>query len=318
MKKAALSLSLMIAGALVGLVLAEAMLLAIGSVKTQNYATGWAMDDAEARYVPRPGSYTDIYGSEFVRINARGLRGPDSEQADVLFLGDSCTFGVGVAEAEAFPGLISAKGVTAANAGVPGYNTTAALARLKSKDLLALKPRAVVLYFGWNDHWRAAATERTFTHLRPWAARLRTASVLLRFQESLWRADSFRGRLRLIPQVPIEDFKANLEEMIALSRSAGAAAIIVTAASDPNQIFPSWAYGPDYNRYHQRYLEAARAVAVKTGVVLVDFAALTERLPGEERTRLFQGPVHLSLAGHQRLARELIPALAASGVNFLR
>ncbi len=78
-------------------------------------------------------------------------------QTRILFLGDSCTFGYGVAHDEAFPHVVesmlrekSGKEVECINAGVPGYTLFQGY-RFLITEGLRYQPDLVVLNFGWND-----------------------------------------------------------------------------------------------------------------------------------------------------------------------
>jgi len=85
---------------------------------------------------------------------------PDGELR-ILFLGDSCTFGYGVAADEAFPAVVEsllreqeiADTVECINAGVPGYSLFQGYRYLVTEGL-RYKPDLVVLNFGWNDYSR--------------------------------------------------------------------------------------------------------------------------------------------------------------------
>jgi lysophospholipase L1-like esterase len=97
-------------------------------------------------------------------VNGAGLRGPDlpvdkpAGEVRVLFLGDSFTFGEGVADDEPFPVLVAEMlerrdpGVRyrALNAGVSGYNTRDEVAYLEHR-WLDYDPDLVVLTFYLND-----------------------------------------------------------------------------------------------------------------------------------------------------------------------
>jgi len=76
----------------------------------------------------------------------------DADQGAVVFLGDSITQGFGDDFRRAFPG------VKLANRGISGDTTRGMLLRLKD-DVLALKPRAVVLLAGTNDLEEGAEPE---------------------------------------------------------------------------------------------------------------------------------------------------------------
>ena len=76
----------------------------------------------------------------------------------ILFLGDSCTFGYGVAYDKTFVQIVESLAqdmtsgpVQCINAGVPGYTLFQGYRRLATQGL-RLQPDLVVLNFGWNDY----------------------------------------------------------------------------------------------------------------------------------------------------------------------
>ncbi|MBI1335915.1 MAG: hypothetical protein GC164_03015 [Phycisphaera sp.] len=84
------------------------------------------------------------------------LQKPQSETR-VLFLGDSCTFGYGVAQDQTFVEQAQAllrertgRPVECINAGVPGYTLFQGYRYLATQGL-RYQPDLVVLNFGWND-----------------------------------------------------------------------------------------------------------------------------------------------------------------------
>ncbi|MBI3506855.1 MAG: SGNH/GDSL hydrolase family protein [Proteobacteria bacterium] len=103
----------------------------------------------------RPGTRSTVMGKS-VRIDRWGYRGPDREPAAsgrrILALGDSITFGFGVAEAEAFAALLEKKlpETQVWNAGVGNYNTEQEMTALPD-HLRRLHPTEVVLGFFIND-----------------------------------------------------------------------------------------------------------------------------------------------------------------------
>src|SRR5262245_18711738 len=115
-----------------------------------------ATDDPHMAYGLRPGLETSVRGIA-VRVNGLGLRGPAVSIRPapgvhrVLALGDSATFGEGLAEDDAFPVQLereltarSGQRYEVLNAGVQGYNTENELAFLRTRGL-ALEPEAVVV-----------------------------------------------------------------------------------------------------------------------------------------------------------------------------
>ncbi|MEZ6186012.1 MAG: GDSL-type esterase/lipase family protein [Planctomycetota bacterium] len=131
--------------------------------------------DPELRWALVP-DYRGVYRNDTeltpTRTNPEGFRGPAwSTRAArrIVALGDSCTFGMGVADEDAYPAqlaaLLRARGEDAAvfNLGVMGYDTHQEAALL-ARALAPLTPEAVVL--GWlpNDASDPAAPDPT--HVR--------------------------------------------------------------------------------------------------------------------------------------------------------
>jgi lysophospholipase L1-like esterase len=111
----------------------------------------------------RPGVELSVRGVA-VRVNRLGLRGPEVTRVPargvrrVLALGDSATFGEGLAESDGLvPQLERELGTRTGerwevlNAGVQGYNTADELGFLVTRGL-ALAPEAVVVGFNLNDY----------------------------------------------------------------------------------------------------------------------------------------------------------------------
>jgi acyl-CoA thioesterase-1 len=103
----------------------------------------------------------------------------------VVFLGDSLTAGMGLAENQAYPALVEKKlkeegtSVRILNAGVSGDTTAGGLSRLDW--LLGQKPDVVVVGLGANDGLRALPVEQTEKNLREIVRRSKAvgAEVLL-------------------------------------------------------------------------------------------------------------------------------------------
>jgi lysophospholipase L1-like esterase len=244
---------------------------------------------------------------------------------DLVFLGDSCTeWGrwprllVAALQRE-HPGAPLRSGVL----GTAGWSTQQGLAQLR-RDVLPLRPRAVTLWFGWNDHWRSMgvddASVQEISRPRPaWLRGLRWEQLWLKARLA-WRA---RQRGAAGERVPPDAFRSNLAEMTRLARAAGSVPVLVTAPSahragaEPAALSPRWI--EDLSRLvplHRRYVEIVREVAAREGAVLCDLAARFDALPEAERGQSFAADgVHLTLAGDRRVAawlRECFEASAAT------
>ncbi len=99
----------------------------------------------------------------------------------VVFLGDSLTAGLGLAEEEAFPARVAARAAAAGrsmrvvNAGVSGDTSAGGLARLDW--LLRQRPDLLVVELGANDGLRGLPVEMTEANLRAIVSRTRAAGV---------------------------------------------------------------------------------------------------------------------------------------------
>lgn len=84
----------------------------------------------------------------------------------VIVLGDSIASGYGVADAEAFPKVLSREiGIPIVNRGVSGDTTEAALSRLQD-DVISADPWLVIVELGGNDFLRKIPKTETEENLR--------------------------------------------------------------------------------------------------------------------------------------------------------
>lgn len=132
-------------------------------VASKNQKTTIYMRDSELGWRLRPNS-EDLWDGEVVKINGKGLRGPELDYAKpanvvrVLYLGDSVTFGDGLKSYEqTFPYLIEAilerrstVPIETINAGVSGYSPWQEYIYL-SREGIKYSPDLVVVSFVLND-----------------------------------------------------------------------------------------------------------------------------------------------------------------------
>jgi acyl-CoA thioesterase-1 len=149
---------------------------------------------------------------------ARRELSADPTRQGVVFLGDSITSGDGVSPEVTFPHRLGAAlGVPIRNAGISGDTTAGALQRLDA-DVLAHRPRVVVVELGVNDevdHHRPAA--ETLATLRRITRRLvkKGAAVVLvytpfgDFDHPVYR-QGFRDLARRERVRLVEDFYAGI------------------------------------------------------------------------------------------------------------
>jgi lysophospholipase L1-like esterase len=169
---------------------------------------------------------TDEHGARRLPIVRDGRR-------QVVFLGDSTTFGVGVDDERTFPALLQQRlgGVQCLNLGVPGYSAYQGNLRLRAHPF-AVPPNAVVVDFGFND---AAAWDNLGDadhEGRMWASRSWVAanSRLLAVIGGLLRRPSTeraRGAGDVRPRLTDEEFAATIREIITWCRDRRAAPILL-------------------------------------------------------------------------------------------
>jgi acyl-CoA thioesterase-1 len=148
---------------------------------------------------------------------ARGSR-PTSTGAlpanqTVVFLGDSITHGHRLPRSVAFPHRVGqALGINAINAGISGDTTDGGLRRLE-RDVLAHRPRVVVVGLGVNDALGQRPREPVVQNLRTITQRIRAEGarvVLLHMAVPGVAGDGYRDGLREIARSEgatlVEDF----------------------------------------------------------------------------------------------------------------
>lgn len=139
--------------------------------------------------------------------------GSPSADPTIVFLGDSITHGHRLSRDVAFPHRLGqALGVPAINAGVSGDTTEGGLRRIE-RDVLAHRPRLVVVALGVNDALGRVPPEATVANLRAITQRVRAqgaAVVLLHTAVPGVVGDGYRGALREIARTEgatlVEDF----------------------------------------------------------------------------------------------------------------
>lgn len=287
--------------------------------------------------------------SENVAINSKGFVGPEFDKkkpADtirIMALGDSCTFAGGWYETT-YSGILARflkerhpnKRIEVINAGISGFNSEFALARLKD-ELLEYEPDMVTLYIGWNDLmktnpanpvtiqqykysglWRSlnesylvkAYSKVLFYYLRP----LLMKPKLDGDPEGVTAYDNF------VPAV----YQSNVAAIATTLQAQGIQALFMTRPTavrlgmTQNDIqvehifFPYFAGAYSLERFlslHQTYNRSMGEVAHRHQVPLVDLDATFNQL---NKSPLFQDTMHLSDEGNRVVAEALVESVERS------
>jgi lysophospholipase L1-like esterase len=163
--------------ALVGVSLAAGVLVAEGVLQVLDLPPTMPAELRAVPVEPPPGTVRAVRWMGRVHAStAEGFRAPPAA-SEVVALGDSYTYGVGVAESEAWPALVGAT-----NLGIPGAQSedVAAIARTW---LPRLRPRTVVYGVCGNDLLPSGAAQATRT-LPWWTAQTRIGLLA----GAAWRA----------------------------------------------------------------------------------------------------------------------------------
>jgi lysophospholipase L1-like esterase len=219
----------------------------------------------------------------------------------VVFLGDSCTFGVGVNDEQTFPALLQRRlpDLGAIDLGVPGYTVYQGRLRLNQYALSA-PPAAVVITFGFNDEavWdnrsdleHAALLEAE----RSWPNSSRFITLLASLLPRLAPAAPNPGQARR-PRLSDDEFVAEVRAVAEWCRARHAEPVLVL-----------WPYRVQLARNDMSPKQRALLrIAANENLRLVNLIPFVRAQGGES---LFLDIIHASAAGHEVVANALEPVL---------
>lgn len=261
-------------------------------------------------------------------INGMGFRDDEfPEQKSpgelrVITMGDSCTFGDGVANWETFSNVLEdmlseaqpGRKVQVINGGVPGYTSYQIYQYLKN-DLLPFQPDLVVLYVGFNDNVPGVNgitdAERGSVNSSVWEVQKNFNSwrsyqflkyALLRLKTRIFpgvnpEENSGNGVEHQIFRVPFDDFVDNLIRIHELGRQQGFQVLMFTLPHE----FP---YEPERNGFIRR---AAR----KGNVPMIDLYKIFKQYQAAGEDLYTPDGGHPNVLGHQRIAEILFDKMSS-------
>ena len=264
------------------------------------------------------------YDDGFHRVNAAGFRGPElpedlSRRFLIVALGESTTFGWGVAEGEDYPRRLQAileeqgyEAVHVVNAGVPAFTSTQTLLYLREVLAGGLEPDLVLVSALWNDIWFSTVLgwqPHLLVHRPPplWRRWLLESSGLYRCVLLSRVAES--GLVDVFNEEAFERYLANFEEIFELARRHDLPLVLVDPPFDSSHM-PA----QGLNRFH---VTLTRDFFVATaGKHLAALAELAERydvasahhrlsIEDLDQGDLFLDPLHPNAEGNDLMARDV-------------
>ncbi|MCH7691541.1 MAG: hypothetical protein IIA17_10935 [candidate division Zixibacteria bacterium] len=260
-------------------------------------------------------------------LNSSGFRGPEVFQNKpdyrIVAIGNSCTFGWGISLEYTWTERLRKKldkryqnsKHEVINAGVPAYTSFQGKKYLFD-ELLLLQPDAVIITFGWNDHWAGIDGKPDSEHKMP-------NQALLGLQNLLNRTNLYRFMRKIIlgyssqpetlpfdqvpgiRRVPRREFVSNLAEIIdTLNQHGIQSLLVVPPVPTPEEYYR----GRKSNLHilHEAYQEDIRLVALQTGTALVDLQPLFDQYQN-----LFPvDPIHYNVQGTELVSRALFEAVS--------
>jgi lysophospholipase L1-like esterase len=253
-------------------------------------------------FAPNCEGRTDGKVDTYFTTNSLGLRDTEIENdgaVRILTMGDSCTWGWGLAQEESYPRVLQRLlderfgpgAYRVINAGIPGTTAYQGLRWLRARGL-PLAPAIVIFAYGFNDQLRVGAVEewmRTVSHNVP----LQTIDDWLIDRSRMWRW--LRWKTQPVPrkvagQVPPrsspQEYERQLAAIVELSRAHGAKPLML-------EFYPR-GLGADYKR-------AIETVSVERKVPLIVYGGPTIDV------------THPTKDGARALAAEIFTKLVALG-----
>lgn len=262
------------------------------------------------------------------QIDERGFRhtpGATAAQEAPLWiaLGESTTFGWGVADAQSYPAQLARLSVAAGaplrviNAGVPSYSSSQVL-RYLEELLPALAPEGVLVSIMWNDIWYSTVLNwypELLVYQQPagWLTRLMARSALVRLllleplPEQTAREDRFNA-------AALEQYTQNLRAMLELAARQGVQLAFVEPPFAPARM-PDEGLNEFHIRYSKpfflqtaaQYREAVRSLAAQFGAPVLDHRLSLQQGGGDPA--LFIDLLHPSAEGNRLLAADVLRGL---------
>jgi len=322
------------------------LLLAEGGLRVYS----WYFRTAYERYNPAterlelvPGFQSTLPGGRRIRINSKGFVGPEFDAIKpagiqrIFAVGDSCTFAGDwdISYSVFLEQLLNADGrrFEVINAGVEGYDSAFALARIRD-DVLKYEPDLVTIYIGWNDLMKTRPSSVNPTGEVSWLGSVLSQSYIFKglskvvffYLRPILATPALSGHeseYRAYEDFVSASYEENITAMITLLRSQNVRVLLMTRPSvltrnmtaddlkALNVFFPYYpeAYSvPRLLSLHNAYNNSVRRLGARLRVPVVD---LDKEFNQHDKRTLFWDTMHPSKQGHEFIAASIAPHVKA-------
>jgi lysophospholipase L1-like esterase len=285
----------------------------------------WEKDDyLRGRILP--GQKEVSAGPSLASFNSLGFRGgePRPGPPRIVCLGDSVTFGYGVADADAYPAVLARAFPQAdvINAGMPRWNSCDLMALYVTR-VIPLRPQVLVVMAGWDDITYELATIQERDPAPPkhpvWQAFAESsglgqvAAAMARRVEAFQRPENVLTDRERAPDIirwgQMDEFERILASTVRLARANGSRPVLVTlphflkprlSEAEKRTLLPQLLAWPNVSyrgwwRMATGVNQRIRKVAAAQGIPLADCEAAVP--PGH-----FTDLCHLNPDGNRELA----------------
>lgn len=317
------------------LLVPEMILRGIGFRYESGIQFGWPRPEHFTRLAPHPELFWTLPPGE-KGVNSLGFPGSEivtptpHDTFRILYLGDSCTQEGYPEEVTRLLAETHADGepvVDPVNLSISGYPSDHGV-RLARAHGATVDPDVVVVYYGWNDPWRAyGATDEEkvmpaeVARPNPRFEKLRRHLRLLRGVRQL--SDRFGGAPASSPidevRVPLAQYRANLAEILATFPDVPVVLITAPTAYYSLGVPPYLTlngFVPDPETAitrHRAYVEMVRELITTANARLLDLEA--EFADGDDLARIFrEDGVHFTPEGATVVAERLCAFLRGAGL----
>ena len=221
----------------------------------------------------------------------RRSSGPKSPRHKILFLGDSCTFGIPVNDNETFPALIEKRmeEIESINAGVPGYSAFQGRLLLEGMDS-SFTPDVVVITFWPNDRsiWDHLGDAEHQEFIAAQESKEFSRYQIIRLLRRAAPGDR--------PRLTEAEFAEELRRMIRWSRARGTEPVL--------QVWPTRRQMTSLSEVD--YQDLLRRIAREDRVRIIDLVPVFR---ARDDGGLFVDNIHASKAGYALVAETLASML---------